>query len=194
MDGLSMPPAAAALLAACGGAGRAALYRAAAYECAALVRGHIVKTAPSRHASAHRLGARPTGHYAAAARSVASGGDAAGGWVEAACPGLARAFGPLTVKPRERRALTLPVDARAYGTTAPRLEQLGWRIFRPGQAGVLMGTPPGGGDPVALYVLARRVTLRQDRGLLPADAELADAAARGMARRVRTAEEAAAHG
>jgi len=35
-----------------------------------------------------------------------------------------------------------------------------------------MGTPPGGGDAVPLYLLKKRVEQRQDRTLLPSDAEI----------------------
>jgi len=188
MDGVRMPAAAAALLAACGPAGRAELNRAAAHEAGELTREHIVRTAPSRHRWADKLGARPTGHYASAQSSVEAGGDASGAWVSAACPGLSRAFGPLTVRPSSARALTIPDSAAAYGRRAEELEARGWRIFRPGKSRVLMGAPPGGGGPVRLYVLARSAKIPQDRGLLPSDAELAEAAARGMARRVREAE------
>jgi hypothetical protein len=50
------------------------------------------------------------------------------------------------------------------------MRQLGWTLFRPKGKDVIMGTKDG--DAVPLYLLKKRVEQRQDRTLLPSDAEI----------------------
>lgn len=166
------------LLNAMGSQGRAALNRTAAYGLLTLCRKHLKVEASRRHASANRLGATPTGHLEDAARTMVSTADATAGEVQIFSPGFGRVFGSLSIKARNARALTLPLDAASYGKRAGELRREGWQLFRSpakGLRAILLGKHPGSGEVKALYLLRARVTLPQDRTLLPSDNAMASA-------------------
>ena len=131
-------------------------------------------------------GATPTGHIEKGARATQFTASTNGAEVIIPIPGLSRAFRPLTITPRTANALTLPVSPHAYGKRVGDLRTSGWNIFQLKDVGVLMGTPPGGdgksadSGAVPLYVLHKRVQLKQDRSLLPSDAELGGTASKAM--------------
>lgn len=159
--------------------GRLQLFHAVADNVAELVRDHLFRIAPRHHISAHRLGATPTGHIEKGARATQFTASANGAEVIIPIPGLSRAFGPLTITPRNAAALTLPVSPHAYGKRVGELRANGWNIFRPKGHDILMGSL-GDDEAVPLYVLKRRVQLKQDRSLLPSDAELGTTASKAM--------------
>ena len=159
--------------------GRRQLFHAIADNVAELVRNHLSRIAPRHHISAHRLGATPTGHIEKGARATHFTASPDSADVIIPIPGLSRAFGPLTITPRNAAALTLPVSPHAYGKRVGDLRTNGWNIFRPKGHDILMGSL-GDDEAVPLYVLKRRVQLKQDRSLLPSDAELGGTAARAM--------------
>lgn len=159
--------------------GRRLLFSDVANAVRILVRSHLFRIAPRHHISAHRLGATPTGHIKKGARATQFTASTNGAEVIIPIPGLSRAFGPLTIAPRNAAALTLPVSPHAYGKRVGDLRTNGWNIFRPKGHDILMGSL-GDDEAVPLYVLKRRVQLKQDRSLLPSDAELSGTASKAM--------------
>lgn len=181
---VSIPPRLARFLGPLGPEGRRSLFSVAANALRIRVRGHLALLAASRHGTAQALGARPTGHLARGARAVTFEADADHGAVVIPIAGIGRAFRDVEIRPRNADALTLPVHAAAYGHRVAELRRMGWTIFRPKGVDVLMGArkgAKGGMEPaVALYALKRRAKLRQDRSLLPTDAEMSASAAKAM--------------
>ena len=159
--------------------GRRQLFSDVANAVRILVRDHLSRIAPRHHISAHRLGATPTGHIEKGARATKFTASTNGAEVIIPIPGLSRAFGTLTITPRNAAALTLPVSPHAYGKRVGELRANGWNIFRPKGHDILMGSL-GDDEAVPLYVLKRRVQLKQDRSLLPSDAELGTTASKAM--------------
>ena len=151
---------------------RQRIYRTIADRVENLVRRHILRIAPAHHIWANRLGAQPTGHLTKGARLTHSTSGADFAEIIIPIPGISRAFKNLSITPKNAAALTIPIASQSYGQRAARMRQLGWMLFRPKGKDVIMGTPPGGGDAVPLYLLKKRVEQRQDRTLLPSDAEI----------------------
>ena len=85
--------------------------------------------------------------------------------------GISRAFAPLTLTPKNANALTIPVAAASYGHRVRELRRMGWNIFRPKGHDILMGSI-NGSEAQALYALKKKVTIRQDRSLLPSDKDV----------------------
>ena len=160
--------------------GRRLLFSDVANAVRILVRSHLFRIAPRHHISAHRLGATPTGHIEKGARATQFTASMNGAEVIIPIPGLSRAFRPLTITPRTANALTLPVSSHSYGKRVGELRANGWNIFRPKGKDALWGKLQDEDDAVPLYVLKKRVQLKQDRSLLPSDAELGGTAARAM--------------
>ena len=160
--------------------GRRQLFSVAANAVRILVRDHLFRIAPRHHISAHRLGATPTGHIEKGARATHFTASSDSAEVIIPIAGLSRAFRPLTITPRTANALTLPVSAHSYGKRVGELRANGWNIFRPKGKDALWGKLQDEDDAVPLYVLKKRVQLKQDRSLLPSDAELGGTAARAM--------------
>lgn len=149
------------------------------------VRRHVRRAAAGRHGTADRLGATPTNHLSRGARLTTATEEGVRAVVTVPIPGISRAFGAVTVRPRNAKALTLPVNAVAYGKRAPELAARGWDLFTlpsrqgPG-AGILFGRKAGEARTVALYLLRSSATLPQDRGLMPSDDEMGEAIAYGV--------------
>lgn len=180
---VSIPPRLARFLGPLGPEGRRSLFSVAANALRIRVRGHLGSLAQSRHKTAQALGARPTGHLSRGARGVTFEADATHGAVIIPIAGISRAFRDVEIRPRNASALTLPVHASAYGHRVAELRQMGWTLFRPKGKDVLMGVRKDSkkdSEPVALYALKRRVTLRQDRTLLPSDDEMSSSVAKAM--------------
>ena len=158
---------------------RTRLHHAAARSVSVLCRRHLRTIGQSRHATANRLGAAPTGHFEQTGITLTAAPNDA--HVRLTLPGLARAFRPLVIRPRRAKALTLPIAAEAYGKKVSELKRSGWALFQ--AKGVLMGKSPAG-SLRPLYALKTSVRLRQDRTLLPADERLAETARKGYLRRL----------
>ena len=161
--------------------GRRQLFSVAANAVRILVRNHLSRIAPHHHISAHRLGATPTGHIKKGARATHFTASPDSAEVIIPIAGLSRAFRPLTITPRNAAALTLPVSPHAYGKRVGDLRTNGWNIFRPKGHDILMGSL-GDDEAVPLYVLHKRVQLKQDRSLLPSDAVLSGTASKAILR------------
>lgn len=166
--------------------GRRDLHAVAAKAIQIVVQRHVRAYARSHHATAKRLGATPTGHLAKGARAITWYANSVYGVVEVPIPGITRAFGDLVIRPRKADKLTIPADRLAYGRTAAELQAMGWKIARgrPGTKGehILFGRH--GKERRILYWLKDRVTVRQDRSLLPADKEISDAGDLAIAKEI----------
>ena len=123
---------------------RAELNREIAAEVSETVRDHLRAYALVHHATADRLHARRTGNLEDARVTATS--PAGGATVTVAAPGIRRALGPLTIVPRSKAALTIPVTALAYGRTVAYLRAHGVDIFRPKGKNYLATTEGSGKD------------------------------------------------
>lgn len=152
---------------------RRRLYADAANDLSELIRGHIRRYAFQRHTTAHRLGAQPTGHYTDGADEIHSTATSERGTVVVPIPGIKRAFGDVRIEARNAKALTIPVDALAYGKRASELRSVGWTLFRITSkkgSDLLMGTDGEVTKP--LYLLRKSVTQRRDPSLMPTMEEM----------------------
>ena len=142
-------------------------------------RDYIVHVAaPTRHTTANRLGAQPTGYLERAANGVRGVGtqEAAEVIISGDVGIFSRTDGPVTITPKApKKYLTLPAIAEAYGRRAGEFADLSVLIFRKrGSAELLLalGTEIGEGankERTVFYWLKKSVTLPQDRELLPSD-------------------------
>ena len=162
-----------------GPAGRAKLLEAATHPVAVRIRGHILEASQSRHTTAdsiRRGPAKRTGHLEKAAESVVESVTSETGGITISSPGFRRAFGPLTIRHRNKRFLTIPVDAAAYDETVASLRSKGISIFR--RKDYLAARIDGVFR--VLYLLRYEVTLKHDPGLMPKPEELAAEAKKGL--------------
>lgn len=158
------------------------LHRYVAGEAERMTRDHILEASLTRHKTAERLGAQPTGYLERAAEGVSSRAE-----TDAAVIVLGgdnqifkRAFGPVEVRPRTRKFLTIPAKAAAYGKRAREfdLELIVFKAEDSDAARLALGKRNG--DEVDVYYwLVRKATLPEDRGLLPTDDQFAAAAEMG---------------
>lgn len=149
----------------------------------ALIRTHLAGLAGSRHATAAKLGASPTGHIRAQAcrREHA---DANGATISVGIPGIGRAFRDIEIAPRRASALTIPVHRLAYGRTVYEVSR-DRSVFRPKGKNYLATTEDG--KLTVLYLLRTRVRQPRDPSLLPTREDLAWHYARGWSAAVRRA-------
>jgi hypothetical protein len=170
------------------GAGRRDLLTAAITEVQEVTRIHLRDIANTRHATAQRLGASPTGHFAQAAEKVA-GAAITADENEAALvfnhPGLSRTFRDVTITPTKSKALTIPIAAVAYGRRAG--EFAGLFLYKSKMTSNAFLALQENGKLKLLYLLLRSVTQKQDRSLLPSQDEWSNAALSGAKNYVREA-------
>lgn len=136
-------------------------------------REHVRREAPSRHATAGRLGAKPTGHLERASESIESGADATTATVRfPRATGLHRAFQDLVILPKApKKFLTIPVNARAYGRRAGEFADLFALRVGPRETLVLAQKVATGDTLEIMYLLVPSARVPQDRTLLPSDAQ-----------------------
>lgn len=149
---------------------RAELHREIAAEIGETVRDHLRDYALAHHKTADALGARPTGNLEDAV--VSESADSGGATVTVAAKGIRRALGDVTIRPKEKAALTIPIAALAYGRKVDYLESHGVEVFRPKGKNYL-ATTEGDGKLVPLYILVKRATLKHEPKLLPTRETLA---------------------
>ena len=154
-----------------------AVSKAGGIELEGAIKDHVAGLAQSRHASATRLGATPTGHMDAS-RVYLEASDAESATVRVAIPGVRRAFRAVDIVPRRASALTIPIHAWAYGRTVREVRDAGREVFRPKGTSVL-ATRGENGALVSLYALRKSVHQSQDRTLMPSDAAMSAAFGRG---------------
>lgn len=158
---------------------RPALHTAISDTMAYGIRSHLDGAAGTRHKTANKLGADPTNYIKNKAVGNTKGeadADSARVIIHSDpsinfdARGLARAWQPLTIRPREKEWLTIPVHAISYGKRIKDLPA-GMKVFRPVQKGgtgkrnVLAAIVDGKFTP--LYALSKGVAIPQDSGLLP---------------------------
>ena len=150
---------------------RAELHAEIAAEISETVRDHLRSYALAHHKTAHGLGARPTGNLEDAKVESSSGED--GATVTVAALGIRRALGPLTITPRFKQALTIPVAAIAYGRSVAYLKSHGIDVFRPkGKNYLAYKENPKSQFSTVIYILAKKATLKHEPELLPGGDEL----------------------
>lgn len=152
------------------------LNRAIANRAQAMTRKHLVRLSRSRHDSARRLGARPTGHLGRAAESVSVAiNQSESSTISVTSPGISRALHDVEIKPVNGNWLTIPIHKLAYGKTAWEVSRtIGVSLFRPGAKGKkkkVLSAVERGGKLVNFFALTKSVHLKQDRTLLPSDDE-----------------------
>jgi hypothetical protein len=138
-------------------------------------RDYLVQLAQTRHATANRLGAEPTGHLSRAAESVSGTSDGNGATVDITSPGFGRVAGDITIVPKEGKYLTIPANAAAYGKRASEVAQAFGDLrpitFGKDGAHALVINRGTGKDrqTIVFYWLVESVLLKQDRTLLPSN-------------------------
>jgi hypothetical protein len=158
---------------------------AAGEELAGTVQDHVRAASSSRHRTASRLGATPTGHLSEGAANIRMEEDGGKAVVTVPIPGITRAFGDLHIRPKDKKWLTIPINAVAYGVRAPEMQDDGWQLFsvqskkKPGTR-ILFGREAGAKSALALYLLRDEVDVPQDRGLMPSEEEMGEALAIGV--------------
>ena len=165
------------LVSAMSGAGRRTVMGNVAKEMGVLTRRHIGSVAGSRHKTADRLGATPSGHLLQGESASVVKDDATEetATVEVPIPGIRRAFRPLTIMPRDKQCLTIAIHAMAYNRSVDDLKRDNIPIFRPKGKNIL-ATTDASGNMIPLYALAMSAMIPQDRELLPSDEEYAKTA------------------
>lgn len=158
---------------------------AAGESLAITVKDHVSAASSSRHRTASRLGATPTGHLSEGAANIRMEEEGGRAVVTVPIPGITRAFGDLHITPKNKKWLTIPINAVAYGVRAPEMQDDGWHLFsvpskkNPGTR-ILFGRESGTKSAIALYLLRDEVDVPQDRGLMPSDEEMEEALAIGI--------------
>ena len=163
---------------------RAHLHTVGANALSDHVRLHLRSVAPSRHATADRLGGKRTMHIENAIGSVDPHADASHGEVVIPIAGIGRAFHDINLTTPTRNGkkyLTVPCDAESYGHTVDWMRKRGWKIFRPGKAKILLGYKRKGDKPKKLFTLSEGHTLKKDPSLLPTQAEASQIVVRSIA-------------
>ncbi len=169
---------------------RKELHAVAAENLAHLIQLHLRQFVFSKHVTAQKLGAQPTRHYEKGTAAISTHATASKGTVTIPIPGIQRAFHDVTITAKVAQALTLPVDALAYGRRVSEVKALGWQIFRPKDKAsgtlrdCLLGTKNG--ETKVLYVLKRVVRQPRDPSLLPAQEAMSQTAIDAMIRCVNT--------
>jgi hypothetical protein len=148
-------------------------------------RRHILKAAESRHTTATKLSATPTGYLTKRAGLTEGRGTADGAEITVTGAIFRRVFGPVTIRPREAKMLAIPMRAESYGKRPGEFSDL--FVYRSKQGRAFLARKGAGqGRFEFLFLLKSFVILPQDRGLIPSDeqfAQLAELGARGYLRK-----------
>ena len=164
--------------------GRHDLFSVAANAVQILVRDHLSGEAMKRHFTARSLGATPTYILQKAARGTTFNATSEYGEVVIPISGIGRAFHDINLTTPTRNGkkfLTVPCDKDSYGHTVDWMRRRGWKIFRPGQAKILLGYKRKGDKPKKLFTLSEGHTLKKDPSLLPTQAEASQIVVRSIA-------------
>jgi hypothetical protein len=126
------------------------------------------ETAPSKHATANRLGARPTNHLIDAYNQIESQSDRSSATL--LIPRASRlraAFGGYVQKPGPgKQFLTIPVAAEAYGKRAGEIADLVFMRVGPKKTPIL-ARPNDDGGITTYYFLTPEVQVEEDTDLIP---------------------------
>lgn len=134
-----------------------------------LTRAYLADLGNTRHTTADRLGATPTGILGRAAESPEAVGtrDAV---VITMRPAevLARAFRDVEIVPRAgKKYLTIPIHRASYGKRAGEFDDLFFLQARSGAK--LLCRRAANGNLIPMFLLVTKVSQKQDRTLLPSD-------------------------
>lgn len=164
--------------------GMASVYRNAGVRLARCIRNHMRLLASTRHETANRLGATPSGHFKASDVQPpnATTSDVS---VTVTTPGISRAYHDIDIDPVNGQFLTIPLHSEAYGISASEYSQRYGRLFRINRRGstekqnVLYGKDVLGGKPIPMYALTAHVHQVRDPSLMPTDAKMTEEAIEG---------------
>lgn len=170
------------------GEARALLHQAMGTEVQHTTFEHLANLAQTRHRTALRLGAEPSNHLAQAAEKVAQGdaltADGASATLTINHIGMIRAFRDVDIAPTTGKALAIPVNALGYNRRPAQFPRDMFFVFvsrTTGNAFLALRQDRQKKDEklTLVYALVRSVHQKQDRSLLPSQAEWEAAAARG---------------
>jgi hypothetical protein len=131
-----------------------------------LTKKHLLEISETRHDTANRLGARPSGFWGLAVESIEPEANADSASMTIKHPGIGRVAHDVHILPTGgREFLTIPVTADAYNNRATTIPGL----FRPKGRDFLATNENG--QLKVWYALVRETTVPQDRTLLPSDDE-----------------------
>lgn len=136
-----------------------------------LTRDHITKAAATRHKTASKLGASPTGYLEKRSQAVESEPEKQGVLLKLQGDIFKRTFRPVTVTAVKAKMLTIPWRKEAYGRRASEFADLFPVRSKRGQA--FLARRKDARTIEFLFLLKKSVTLPQDRGLLPSGAQYA---------------------
>jgi len=100
-----------------------------------------------------------------------SNGSTPQGTVDIDVPGVTRAYHDMDIRPRWRKALTIPIVRQAYGKRASDFSDL--FVVKNRRTGHSFLAQRQGGITTYLFLLVKRVFQRQDPSLMPTDETLA---------------------
>lgn len=175
--------------------GQKTLSKAAASGVAETVRAHLFRLGTTRHDTAQRLGAKPTNIIGRTAEGVAVREEAGGAAVVVPHPLFKRAFNNVRIAPVAAKALAIPVNAVSYDK-APRsfpglfvwTRKENRKAGDKGAAFLARAVKVGKkGSRLELLYLLRRgaVEQKQDRKLLPSDADMSRAGKQSLKTLIR---------
>ena len=172
------PPALQTIWARIGNAGRSEIMASAAYYGFRQFRDHLRNYANSHHKSAAKLGATPTNILEQAAQTAVPYSNASMAEARATSPALSRALGPLTIKPKIKKWLTIPIDAMSYGKRWAEVATFSGRetfvVYPKKKSGKApyIATDEGEGRIRPLYLLRKSVSIKHEPRMLPTEAAM----------------------
>lgn len=146
----------------------------AAESVAELVTRHIANLEATRP---NKMGWPRTHFWGKSSKSVTWKGDATGGQVEVAREGFRQRYYGGRIDPVNVKALTIPINPAAYGKRALKFNLR----FIPHKEGTTVGfLVTRDKTPEWYYVLKSFVVQKPDKSVIPTDAQLANAALKGV--------------
>lgn len=132
---------------------------------------YLRKIAQQRHSTANRMGATPTGYLVKRAELVKGQGTKDGAVITFTGAIFRRIAGPVTIRPKVKKMLAIPMRAESYGKRPAQFRDL--FVYRAGQGRAFLARKAGKGRLHFYFLLKSVVTLPQDRTLAPSDEEYA---------------------
>lgn len=163
---------------------RTELHRHVAAAAEHTTREHMVTIDPSMHTTRSRLGvpiSSPPSYWQSRINAVESRADSNAATVSLGSEAeiFSRVDGPVLVRPRVGKYLTIPATAAAYGRRAREIAGLFAVTFKSGSKALAQKDGSDSKKLKVFYWLKESVTLPQDRELLPSDEQYLNAAEQG---------------
>jgi predicted lipoprotein len=170
------------------------LHKDIADDMADYTRFHIREASKTRHKTAEKLKSKKTGYLSDAAETVEATSDAYAVIIRVSSPIFKRVAGPVTIRPRGKKYLTIPIHKDAVGKKA---QELWWNAPKPKgnrqtkrrrrliqglffvkskKGNLLLAKSNGDGTITPYYALKTSVILPQDEGLLPSAKQMGQVA------------------